>query len=117
MVKRPILPAPIRKLHVRKGDLVQVISGNDRGKQGEVITVDRKRGRVTVKGVNLRWKHLKKSQQHPQGGRIQRETAIHASNVLLFDAKAGRGVRVRHEVREGKKVRVSVKTKEVLGNA
>lgn len=115
MVKRSPKPAPIRKLHVRKGDVVQVLAGNDRGKHGEVLEVDRTRGRVIVKGVNVRWKHLKKSQQHPQGGRVQREFPIHASNVLLFDEKAGRGVRVRHEMRDGKKVRVSVKTKEVLG--
>jgi large subunit ribosomal protein L24 len=117
MVRRPVKRAPIRKLHVRKGDVVQVISGNEKGKSGEIIAVDRKRARLTVKGVNVRWKHLKKSQQNPQGGRVQRETPIHASNVLLFDPKAGKGVRVRHEVREGKKVRVSVKTGEVLGGA
>jgi large subunit ribosomal protein L24 len=117
MVRRPLKPAPIRRLHVRKGDVVQVISGNDKGKSGEVLAVDRKRARVTVKGVNVRWKHLKKSQQNPKGGRIQRESAIHASNVLLFDPKVSKGVRVRHELRDGKKVRISAASGEVLGNA
>src|SRR5262245_58876996 len=116
MVRRPVRRAPMRRLHVRKGDVVEVISGNEKGKSGEVIAIDRKRGRVTVKGVNVRWKHLKKSQQNPQGGRVQRETPIHASNVLLFDPKAGKGTRVRHEVRDGKKVRVSVRSGEVLGS-
>jgi large subunit ribosomal protein L24 len=117
MVRRPIKRAPIRKYHVRKGDVVQVIAGNDKGKSGEIIDIDRKKGRVTVKGVCVRWKHLKKSPQNPQGGRVQREMPIHVSNVLLFDAKANRGVRARTEVRGGAKVRVSVKSGEPFTKA
>ena len=115
MVRRPKKPAPIRRSHVRKGDLVTVIAGNDRGKTGEVVRVDLERGRVLVKGVNVRWKHLRKSQQNPQGGRVQREFPIHLSNVLLHDEKAGKGVRARRELRDGRKVRVSVATGEALG--
>jgi len=119
VVKRARKLAPIRKAHVRKGDVVAVIAGNDRGKQGEVIRVDLERGLVLVKGVNVRWKHLRKSQQSPQGGRVQRETPIHLSNVLLFDEKAadgkGAGVRVRHEIRDGRKVRVSAASGELVG--
>lgn len=114
MVRLPKKQAPIRRSHVRRGDVVQVISGNDRGKKGEVVSVDMRRGRVTVKGINIRWRHLRKSQQNPQGGRIQREAPIHLSNVLLYDEKAGKGVRVKHEMRDGKKVRISVKTGTVL---
>ncbi len=114
MVRRPKKAAPIRAPHVRKGDIVQVISGNEKGKTGEVVSVDRRFGRVLVKGVNLRWRHLKKTAKTPEGGRIQRESMIHVSNVLLFDEKAGKGVRVRHEMRGDKKVRVSVATGEVL---
>lgn len=115
MVKRKPKPAPMRRLHVRKGDVVQVIAGNDRGKTGEVIAINRTRGRVTIKGINVHWKHLKKDAKNPQGGRVQRETPIHASNVLLYDEKANKGVRVRHEIRGKVKVRVSVKTNEALG--
>lgn len=115
MVRRPKKPAPIARPHVRKGDVVQIISGNDRGKIGDVVTVDRVSGRVTVKGANIHWKHLRKSQQSPQGGRVQREAPIPLSNVLLYDPKAGKGTRVRHEVRDGRKVRVSVRTGEALG--
>lgn len=116
MVRRKPKPAPIRKYHVRKGDTVQVIAGNDRGKTGEVIAIDKNRGRVTVKGVNVRWKHYKKSQQHPQGGREQREFPIHVSNVLVFDEKAGRGVRVKHQMQGDRRVRVSAKTGAALDN-
>jgi large subunit ribosomal protein L24 len=115
VVRHAPKPSPMRRVHVRKGDVVQVRSGNDRGKTGEVVSVDRERGRVVVKGVNLRWRHLRKSQRNPQGGRVQRESPIHASNVLLLDQKAGKGVRFRHEMREGSKVRVSTATGEILG--
>jgi large subunit ribosomal protein L24 len=72
---------------------------------------------VTVKGINLRWRHQRKSQQSPQGGRVQREAPIHVSNVLLFDPKSEKGVRVRHEVRDGEKRRISVKSGEPIGVA
>jgi len=117
VVRRSKKIAPIRKSHVRRGDTVQVISGNDRGKVGEVISVDLARGRVLVKGVNLHWKHLRKSQQNPKGDRLQRETPIHLSNVLLYDPKSEKGVRVRHETRDGRKVRVSVASSEPIGAA
>ena len=84
-------------MHVRKGDQVIVIAGNDRGKQGQIQSVDRVRNRVIVEGINLRWRHKKPNQQNPKGERVQREAAIHASNVMHFDAKAGKAVRRRPE--------------------
>lgn len=114
MVRRKPKPAPIRRIDIRTGDTVQVISGNDRGKSGEVVRIDRIRGRVVVKGINLRWRHLKKGPKTPQGGREQREASIHVSNVQLFDAKTGKGTRLRHEVRDGKKVRVAKRSGEVI---
>lgn len=96
-----------KTLHVRKGDKVVVISGAYKSNQPkEVIQVLADEGRVIVQGVNLRWKHERRSQQHPQGSREQREFPIDASNVLLFSDKAGKGVRTRTEVVDGKRVRI-----------
>ena len=68
-------------MHVKKGDEVEVIAGNDRGKRGAVKSVLPKTGRVLVEGVNVRVKHLKRTQKNPQGGRVEKEFPIHASNV------------------------------------
>ncbi|MHC5063174.1 MAG: 50S ribosomal protein L24 [Planctomycetota bacterium] len=96
-------------LHVKKGDKVVVISGADKSTEArEVLRVDIDDSKVIVAGVNMRWKHLKRSQQNPQGGRIQKEFPIDASKVLLFSEKAGKGVRTRSKVVDGKKVRVGV---------
>lgn len=94
---------------LKKDDTVQVISGADKGKRGTVILVDRENDRVTVQGVRLVYKHLKRSQKHPQGGRIQMEAPIHISNVMLVD-KSGQPVRVKMAVgKDGKRVRTSAK--------
>lgn len=82
-------------MHIKRGDKVIVISGNDRGRTGEVRSTDQKRDRVVVEGVNLRWKHRRPSQQSPQGERVQIEVPIHASNVMLLDPKTGKGTRRR----------------------
>jgi large subunit ribosomal protein L24 len=91
-VRNPNAP---RTLKVRKGDTVVVISGNDKGMTGEIKEVLTKSGRVLVAGVNLRWKHRKPSQQQPKGERVQQETSIHHSNVMLLDPKTGKGTRRR----------------------
>jgi large subunit ribosomal protein L24 len=85
-------------MHVKKGDTVIVIAGNDRGKIGEVQAVYRDRedpgaARVLVAGVNLRWKHKRPSQQKPKGERVQEACSIHHSNVMLYDPDAKKGVR------------------------
>ncbi len=82
-------------MKVRKGDTVIVIAGNDKGKTGSIKLVDPAAGRVVVEGVNLRWKHRKPTQKDPKGERLQLEFPIHASNVMLYDEKAGKGVRKR----------------------
>ena len=82
-------------MKIHKGDNVIVISGNDRGKTGTVQEVLHAKNRVLVEGVNLRYKHLKPTQQNPQGERVRVECAIHASNVMYYDEKAKRGVRHR----------------------
>lgn len=91
---------------IRKGDTVLVIAGADRGKTGRVLRVDPRGGRVVVEGVNLKWKHVRKSQDNPQGGRSQREHPIQASNVAFLDAASGKGVRLGVRVEGGRKVRV-----------
>lgn len=82
-------------MHVRSGDSVIVIAGNDKGKTGEVVRAMPKENRVVVAGVNMRWKHRKPNQQNPQGERVQEECPIHASNVMHLDPDSGKGVRRR----------------------
>jgi len=77
-------------MHVKKGDQVLVISGNDKGKTGEVKVAMPKKNRVVVEGINLRWRHNKPTQQSPKGERIQSEVSIHASNVKLAAGKASK---------------------------
>jgi large subunit ribosomal protein L24 len=93
-------------MHVKKGDSVIVIAGNDRGKVGEVkaVVVDRaspERSRVVVAGVNLRWKHKRPTQQKPKGERVQEECSIHHSNVMRYDPGTKKGVRAgRREAKQ-----------------
>ncbi|MBX3365239.1 MAG: 50S ribosomal protein L24 [Phycisphaeraceae bacterium] len=100
--------------HVRKGDQVMIIAGDHKGKVGEVLRVDPKAGRVIVKGLNLRTKHMRPTRVNPQGGVITREAPIHISNVQpVVD---GQPTRVRFQVRDdGSKVRVAVRGGKVLG--
>jgi large subunit ribosomal protein L24 len=98
-----------------KGDTVLVVSGEDRGKTGRVIRVLHAKQRVLVEGVNFIKRHTRPTQQNPQGGIQEREAPIHMSNVMLYDAKAGRGTRIRSRVlSDGARVRESVTSGEVL---
>lgn len=102
--------------HVKKGDVVAVIAGNDKGKTGEVIRVDYAAGRVLVQGINRVYKHLRPSRQHPQGGRIQKEMPISISNVLPIDPKTHLPTRVGFRIAaDGSKERVAKKSGESLG--
>jgi large subunit ribosomal protein L24 len=77
--------------HVKKGDEVVVIAGADKGKRGKIITVAAKKQRVIVEGVHMIKRHMRKSQQHPQGAIVEREGSLHISNVMRvekFDARA-----------------------------
>ena len=82
-------------MKVKKGDQVIVISGNDKGRSGEVRRVITKQGRVLVEGINMRWKHKRGTQQSPKGERVQEACSIHASNVMLLDPETGKGTRKR----------------------
>lgn len=101
-------------MHVKKGDTVKVITGKDKGKQGVILQVFPKKQRVIVEGVNIVKKHAKPSQDNPQGGIINKEAAIHVSNVMPIDPKTGEPTRVGYKVVDGKKVRVAKKSGEVL---
>lgn len=98
---------------VRKGDLVQVMSGADRGKQGRVIGIDRVRGRVRVEKTRMQKRHLKPGRKGARsGGIVEQEGYIDISNVMLVDPTAGRPSRVRIEERDGARVRVFVRSGE-----
>lgn len=90
-------------MHVRKGDTVIVIAGNDKGKTGTIKEALHEKDRVIVDGINLRWRHKKPSQQNPKGERVQRESPIHVSNVMHIDPKTGKGTRHRVETKAEKK--------------
>src|SRR5438477_9015360 len=97
--------------HIRKGDMVMVRAGNDRGATGEVLRIVVKHDRVVVQGVNMRSKHLKPSQANPQGGIVRREMPIHISNVSPLSD--GKPTRVRFEKHKGVKERIAAI--EVMG--
>jgi large subunit ribosomal protein L24 len=101
-------------MKIKKGDRVVVLSGKDKGKRGEVTKSMPKDGKVIVAGVNVAARHRKPSQTNPQGGIERREAPLHASKVALEDPKTGKPTRVRFEDRDGKKVRVAVKSGELI---
>jgi large subunit ribosomal protein L24 len=99
--------SPQGRGHIKKDDFVKVIAGRDRGKQGKVLRVFPKQGRVMVERVHMVKRHTRPTQQMQQGGIIEREGTIHISNVMLLCTKCDRGVRIGHRILEnGKKVRV-----------
>ena len=101
--------------HVKKGDQVVVITGDDRGRIGEILRVNTAAGKVVVQGVNRVYRHLRPSRRHPRGGRIQKEMPISISNVQPVDPKANLPTRVRFSVAEdGSKVRIAKKSGQVL---
>lgn len=102
------------KLHVKKGDKVQVISGKDKGKQGVILAAYPAKERVVVEGVNIIKKHSKPSQAAPQGGILEHEAPVHVSNVMLLDPKTNEPTRVGSKIVDGKKVRVSKKSGEII---
>ena len=99
---------------IKKGDRVVVLSGKDKGKQGEVTKAMPKDGKVIVSGVNIITRHRKPSQTNPQGGLERAEAPLHVSKVAIEDPKTGRASRVRFENRDGKKVRVAARSGELI---
>jgi large subunit ribosomal protein L24 len=101
-------------LKIKKGDRVVVLSGKDKGKHGEVTRAMPKLGKVIVSGVNVATRHVKPSQADPQGGLKRVEAPLHVSKVALEDPKTGKPTRVRFEVKDGKKIRVAVRSGETI---
>ncbi len=98
------------KMHVKKGDKVVVLSGKDKGKQGEVLVAKPAEGKVVVEGVAIVKKAMRPNAQNQQGGIVEKEAAIDASNVMVVCPKCGKPSRMGHAVNaEGKKVRVCKK--------
>lgn len=102
--------------NVKKGDMVAVIAGDDRGKTGEVIRVFARDRKVLVQGVNRVYRHLRPSRRHPHGGRIQKEMPISISNVLPIDPKTNQPTRVGFRInKDGSKERIAKKSGQSLG--
>ena len=101
-------------MDIRKGDTVEVISGNDKGQRGLVLSVIREKQRIIVEGVNLRKHHTRPSRRDPQGGIIEREAPVHASNLMLVCPKTNHPTRVRHAQRDGKSVRIAARSGEMI---
>lgn len=102
------------KLKIKKGDTVRIIAGDHKGTEGKVVLIDREKNKAIIEGANLVSKHEKPSAKNPQGGIVKKEAPIHISNLALFDSKSGETTRVGFEQRDGKKIRFSKKSNEVI---
>ena len=103
-----------KKVHVKKDDTVVVISGDDKGTKGKVIEVSPKEGKVIVNGVNIVSKHVKPRRQGETGGIVKVEGAMYADKVQIYCSKCDKGVRIKHEIKDGKKIRVCAKCGQAL---
>ena len=103
------------KLHIKKGDMVQVIAGDNKGKQGKVLKVEVSKERAIVEGVNICKKATKPNAQNPQGGIVEKEAPIHVSNIMVLDPKSGKPTKVgRKADANGKLVRYAKKSGEEI---
>ncbi len=97
----------MKKVHVKTNDTVVVLSGKDKGKQGKVLQVSPKEGKVIVEGLNIATKHVKPRRQGEQGGIVEAEAAMYASKVQLVCPKCSKATRIAHKILDdGSKVRV-----------
>ena len=104
-----------RKFHIKKGDTVKVIAGNDKGKEGKVLEIIADKNRAMVEGINIVTKHVKPSAAKPEGGIEKTEAAIHMSNLMVVDPSKGEPTRVGRKVNDkGKLQRYSKKTGEFI---
>jgi len=107
--------APIRKMHVRKGDKVRIIRGAFAGKEGTILEAMPKQNRVIVEGVNMRKRHMRPSASNPEGGIITFEAPLHASNVMLLDPSSDEPTRYRRQTdAAGNTERVAVKSGKTI---
>ena len=113
--KRHIINAERIKLHVTKGDTVRVLRGEDKGKEGKVIRVFTKTGRITVDGINIVKRHRKARRPEEQSGIFDMPAPIHSSNVMLLDPKTGAPTRTKRRIdADGTKERISVKSGDAI---
>jgi large subunit ribosomal protein L24 len=102
-------------IHVTKGDTVRVMRGDDKGKEGKVIRVYSKTGRITIEGVNIVKRHRRARTAEEQSGIVEMAAPIHASNVMLLDPKSGEPTRMRRQIDDdGTKERIAVKSGEAI---
>ena len=102
-------------MNLKVGDKVVVISGKSKGSEGKIIKTFKDENKVIVEGCNMVTKHVKPNAQNENGGIVKQEAPIHASNVMIIDPKTKKRTRIAHKVDEkGNKVRISVKSKEIL---
>jgi large subunit ribosomal protein L24 len=101
-----------KKTHIKKGDMVKVLAGENRGDTGRVLEVDRERMTAVVEGLNINKKHSKPTTANPQGGIVDKEGPIHVSNLMLIDAKSGKAGRVGRKADKDGKLERYVKTKK-----
>lgn len=99
-------------MYLKRNDLVVVISGVLKGKQGRVLRIIEDKGQIVVQGLNLRFKHLRRSQKNPQGGRVQKEAPLSAAKVQIVDPKSNQPTRVGFRIENGKKIRYAKKSGE-----
>ena len=104
----------MKKIHIKKGDTVDVNAGNDKGKTGQVLSVIPSKDRAIVEGVNMVKKHTKPNSKQPQGGIVEQEAGIHISNLQLIDPKSGKPTRVGYKMVDDKKVRFAKKSGEEI---
>lgn len=103
----------IPKLHIRKGDTVKVLSGDNKGQQGRVLEIVVEKRKAFVEGINLVSKHTKQTQKNTTGGIVKKEAAVHISNLMVVDGK-GNATRTGRRLEKGKLVRFSRKTNEII---
>ncbi|MBN2864206.1 MAG: 50S ribosomal protein L24 [Bacteroidales bacterium] len=104
-----------KKLHIKKGDTVMVITGESKGQKGRVLEVDRKKDRAIVEGLNMISKHTKPHSKAPQGGIIRKEAPINLSNLMLIDPASGKPTRIGRKLNnKNKLVRYSKKSGEEI---
>ncbi|RKR13995.1 LSU ribosomal protein L24P [Maribacter vaceletii] len=104
----------MKKLKIKTGDTVKITAGDHKGTEGKVLSVNLQKNKAIVEGANMVSKHEKPSAKNPQGGIVKKEAPIHVSNLSLVDPKSGDLTRVGYDLRDGKKVRVSKKSNEVI---
>ena len=103
-------------MHLKTNDIVEIITGEDRGLRGKILVIDREAGKVVVEGMNRVYKHVRRSQKNPQGGRLNKEMPIQISNVLLFCSRCNKAARTGSRVtKDGSKERFCRKCDGGLG--